>query len=178
MDTDFLIGITLFSNHLKWNALKPVECACFDLPECAAMMPTTTPASTTTTEPVPTTTGEADKPGIQINRFFKNFWKINIDITQVIYSKYITTNISIYISINILVKYNHQYSNILLDLYMGNKMTPIFQYIGNILPDYILICIPETSDSKNWKTTRIDSEVNSPKIVFQFFHNDHWTLEL
>ena len=38
------------------------------------MMPTTTPASTTTTEPVPTTTGEADKPGKQINR------SLNIDI--------------------------------------------------------------------------------------------------
>ena len=63
---------------------KPVECACFDLPECAAMMPTTTPASTTTTEPVPTTTGEADKRLEELkgdaNRFRGQFDKNSFSI--------------------------------------------------------------------------------------------------
>ena len=111
MDTDFLIGITLFANHLKWNALKPVECACFDLPECAAMMPTTTPASTTTTEPVPTTTGEADKPGIQINLFFNMDNEIiektnsSSNILEIYYHQYFNI-LAIYCSINVLAKSN------------------------------------------------------------------------
>ena len=63
---------------------KPVECACFDLEECRAMMPTTTPASTTTTEPVPTTTGEADKRLEELkddaNRFRGQFAKNSFSI--------------------------------------------------------------------------------------------------
>ena len=61
-----------------------MECVCFDLPECAAMMPTTTPASTTTTEPVPTTTGEADKRLEELkddaNRFRGQFDKNSFSI--------------------------------------------------------------------------------------------------
>ena len=39
----------------------PVACTCFDINECKAMMPTTTPAPTSTTKSVATTTGEAER---------------------------------------------------------------------------------------------------------------------
>ena len=62
----------------------PVTCTCFDINECAAMMPTTTPASTTSTEAVETTTGEADKRLEELkddaNRFRGQYDKHSVSI--------------------------------------------------------------------------------------------------